>query len=89
MISPFQEFYGSEPRDFYIAGLIESSQEGEFGELFSTIIVEQFLRLRDADPEWFENDVFDQETKSLIDETSFADIIIAVTGELRNPTKIF
>ena len=89
MISPFQEFYGSEPRDFYIAGLIESSQEGEFGELFSTIIVEQFLRLRDADPEWFENDVFDQETKSLIDETSFAEIIIAVTGELRNPTKIF
>ena len=64
--------------------MIESSQEGEFGELFSTIIVEQFLRLRDADPEWYENDVFDAETKLLIDNTSFTDIIIAVTGQLRS-----
>ena len=51
---PFQEFYAAQARDFYTAGLLESSQDGKFGELFSTIIVEQFLRLRDADPEWFE-----------------------------------
>ena len=76
---PFQEFYANEPRDFYIAGLIESSQDGEFGELFSTIIVEQFLRLRNADPVWYENGQFDEATKELIDRTSFADIIILTT----------
>ena len=45
---PFRTFYEDADRDFYVAGLIESEQEGDLGELFSTIILEQFLRLRDS-----------------------------------------
>ena len=45
---PFRTFYEDADRDFYVGGLIESEQEGDLGELFSTIIVEQFLRLRDS-----------------------------------------
>lgn len=45
---PFRTFYEDADRDFYVGGLIESEQEGDLGELFSTIILEQFLRLRDS-----------------------------------------
>ena len=41
---PFRTFYEDADRDFYVGGLIESEQEGDLGELFSTIILEQFLR---------------------------------------------
>ena len=40
--------------DAYPAGLLESSPDG-LGSLFTTVIREQFLRLRDADRFWFEN----------------------------------
>ena len=49
---PFRTFYEDADRDFYVGGLIESEQEGDLGELFSTIIVEQFLRLRDSGNVW-------------------------------------
>ena len=39
--------------DVYIGGMLESV-DGP-GELFSAIIKEQFLRIRDADRFWFEN----------------------------------
>lgn len=39
--------------DLYIGGMLEST-DGP-GELFSSIIIEQFTRLRDADRFWFEN----------------------------------
>lgn len=45
---PFRTFYEDADRDFYVGGLIESEQEGDLGELFSTIILEQFIRLRDS-----------------------------------------
>ena len=49
---PFRTFYEDADRDFYVGGLIESEQEGDLGELFSTIILEQFLRLRDSGNVW-------------------------------------
>lgn len=39
--------------DLYIGGMLESV-DGP-GELFSAIIKEQFLRIRDSDRFWFEN----------------------------------
>lgn len=39
--------------DVYIGGMLES-RDGP-GELFSTVIIEQFVRLREADRFWFEN----------------------------------
>ena len=37
---PFRTFYEDADSDFYVSGLIESEQEGDLGELFSTIILE-------------------------------------------------
>ena len=39
--------------DLYIGGMLESKNGP--GELFATIIKEQFIRIRDADRFWFEN----------------------------------
>lgn len=40
--------------DVYVGGMLES-KDGP-GELFATVIKEQFLRLRDSDRFWFENE---------------------------------
>lgn len=40
--------------DAYVGGMLES--DGKPGELFQTVIMEQFVRLRDADRFWFENE---------------------------------
>ena len=40
--------------DVYLGGMLESVNAP--GELFSAVITEQFMRLRDADRFWFEND---------------------------------
>lgn len=40
--------------DVYIGGMLESY--GNPGELFTTVIVDQFTRIRDSDRFWFENE---------------------------------
>lgn len=40
--------------DAYVGGMLES--DGKPGELFEKVIMDQFLRLRDADRFWFENE---------------------------------
>lgn len=40
--------------DLYIGGMLES-KDGP-GELFTAIILDQFVRIREADRFWFEND---------------------------------
>lgn len=39
---------------FHTGGMLEST--GHPGELFRSIIIDQFTRIRDADRFWFEND---------------------------------
>lgn len=39
--------------DVYIGGMLES--DGEPGELFQAVIIDQFTRIRDSDRFWFEN----------------------------------
>ncbi|XP_065202273.1 dual oxidase [Planococcus citri] len=52
--------------DLYIGGMLES-KDGP-GELFTTIMMDQFTRLRDADRFWFENDENGVFTKEEIDD---------------------
>jgi dual oxidase len=54
--------------DPYPAGLLESTPDG-IGPLFSTIILDQFVRIRDADRFWFENQENGYEFLRLLRET--------------------
>lgn len=50
-----EKAYGSVDNiDLYIGGMLES-KDGP-GELFAAIILDQFVRIREADRFWFEND---------------------------------
>ena len=40
--------------DAYVGGMLETNEHGP-GELFSAIIRDQFIRIRDGDRFWFEN----------------------------------
>uniref|UniRef100_A0A8C5KNQ4 NAD(P)H oxidase (H2O2-forming) n=1 Tax=Jaculus jaculus TaxID=51337 RepID=A0A8C5KNQ4_JACJA len=62
-------------------GLLES--HGDPGPLFSTIVLDQFVRLRDGDRYWFENTrngLFSKEEIAEIRNTSLRDVLVAVTN---------
>ncbi|KAK2493029.1 hypothetical protein MC885_010884 [Smutsia gigantea] len=62
-------------------GLLES--HGDPGPLFSTIVLDQFVRLRDGDRYWFENTgngLFSMEEISEIRNTTLGDVLVAVTN---------
>nr|XP_040824379.1 dual oxidase 2 [Ochotona curzoniae] len=62
-------------------GLLESY--GDPGPLFSTIVLSQFVRLRDGDRYWFENTrngLFSEEEIAEIKNTSLRDVLVAVTN---------
>ena len=61
--------------DLWIGGLSETHLPGSsLGETFSTIIVDQFTRLRDGDRFWYQN-VFEGSLIQQIESTSLADVI--------------
>ncbi|XP_057577987.1 dual oxidase 1 isoform X2 [Hippopotamus amphibius kiboko] len=62
-------------------GLLES--HGDPGPLFSTIVLDQFVRLRDGDRYWFENSrngLFSEKEIAEIRNTSLRDVLVAVTN---------
>ncbi|XP_037690014.1 dual oxidase 2 [Choloepus didactylus] len=62
-------------------GLLES--HGDPGPLFSAIVLNQFLRLRDGDRYWFENTrngLFSEEEIVEIRNTTLRDVLVAVTN---------
>ncbi|XP_044923603.1 dual oxidase 2 isoform X1 [Mustela putorius furo] len=62
-------------------GLLES--HGDPGPLFSTIVLDQFVRLRDGDRYWFENTgngLFSKEEIAEIRNTTLWDVLVAVTN---------
>ncbi|XP_057577991.1 dual oxidase 2 [Hippopotamus amphibius kiboko] len=62
-------------------GLLES--HGDPGLLFSTIVLDQFVRLRDGDRYWFENSrngLFSMEEIAEIRNTTLRDVLVAVTN---------
>ncbi|XP_072392840.1 dual oxidase [Diabrotica undecimpunctata] len=67
--------------DVYVGGMLESY--GKPGKLFTKVILEQFIRLRDSDRFWFENEENGLFTKNEIEEIrkiSLYDIIINSTS---------
>uniref|UniRef100_A0A8C1VM45 NAD(P)H oxidase (H2O2-forming) n=1 Tax=Cyprinus carpio TaxID=7962 RepID=A0A8C1VM45_CYPCA len=67
--------------DLFVGGLLES-QEGP-GPVFSTIILDQFERIRNADRFWFENKqngLFTEEEIQAIRNTTFHDVLLDVTS---------
>ncbi|XP_058397475.1 LOW QUALITY PROTEIN: dual oxidase 2 [Diceros bicornis minor] len=62
-------------------GLLES--HGDPGPLFSAIVLDQFLRLRDGDRYWFENTrngLFSKEEIAEIRNITLQDVLVAVTN---------
>lgn len=61
--------------DLWVGGLAEDHLPGSsMGETFTTIIIDQFERLRDGDRFWYEN-VFSGDALKEIDGTTLADVI--------------
>ena len=68
--------------DIWPAGLLETQPTGP-GELFHTVILDQFVRIRNGDRFWFENgenNLFTDEEVDMIHNMTFAKLIVAVTG---------
>lgn len=72
-----EQLYGDvDSVDAWIGGLAENPHgNGIVGELFGTIILDQFLRLRDGDPFWSEGSELPQEELDLLWSTKLSDII--------------
>ncbi|XP_026827307.1 dual oxidase 2 isoform X2 [Ooceraea biroi] len=67
--------------DIWIGGILETI-DGP-GQLFRTIISDQFQRIRDGDRFWYKNlnnGLFSEEETQRIEELSFYDILMSVTG---------
>ena len=61
--------------DVWVGGLAEDHVDGgSLGELFTTIIADQFERIRDGDRFWYQS-VFSGEELTEIENTSLADVI--------------
>ena len=71
-----EELYGTVDNiDLWVGGLAEDHLPGSsMGETFTTIIIDQFERLRDGDRFWYEN-VFSGDALKEIKGTSLADVI--------------
>lgn len=62
--------------DLFMGGLAEDhAPTGTMGETFRSIIADQFVRLRDGDRFFFQNEQFDAKTTKLINDTTFGDIL--------------
>ncbi len=61
--------------DAWVGGLAEDHVEGAaFGELVSTVLIDQFTRLRDGDRLWYQR-IFQGSFRTLLDNTTLADVI--------------
>ncbi|XP_070687320.1 dual oxidase 1 [Pempheris klunzingeri] len=68
--------------ELFPGGLLESKTDGP-GSVFSTIILDQFVRIRNGDRFWFENrqnGLFTDEEIQVISNVTFHDVLIAVTS---------
>lgn len=83
--------YGSVDKvDAFVGGVAEDHVPGAMvGELFYTIIRDQFLRLRDGDRFWYENGQFTQSELDEIRGTTLANLIERNTGITGLPTSVF
>ncbi|MEM7212702.1 MAG: peroxidase family protein, partial [Pseudomonadota bacterium] len=75
------EIYGDvDLVDAWVGGLAEDAhRDGLVGELFATIIIDQFTRIRDGDALWSQSGNLPAEETSALWQTTLADIIEANT----------
>ena len=67
--------------DAFVGGLAEPHVAGgAVGELFATIIADQFARLRNGDRHWFENSAALQEDMHAIKRTTMAEVVARNSG---------
>lgn len=76
LATTLEGLYGSVDNiDVWIGGLAEDHVAGSsMGELFQTIIADQFTRLRDGDRFWYQNTYSGGELRN-IDQTTLADVL--------------
>lgn len=76
-----EQVYGTVDNiDLWVAGLAEDHLPGtSMGETFSTILVDQFTRLRDGDRYWYQN-LFDGDLIQQIESSTLADVIERNSG---------
>jgi hypothetical protein len=74
--------YGTVDRvDLWVGGLAEDHLEGAIvGPVFHAILTDQFVRVRDGDSFWYENDRFSKAELAEVMSTSLADVIERTTG---------
>jgi len=80
LVATLEDLYGTVDNiDLWVCGLAEDHVEGSsMGETFSTILVDQFERLRSGDRFWYEN-VFAGRELNEINETTLSEIIVRNT----------
>lgn len=65
--------------DVFVGGLVEDTHgDSMLGELFHTIVLDQFLRMRSGDRMWYE-DRLPEDLVKMVNETSLSDIIVRNT----------
>jgi hypothetical protein len=76
LAAQLESLYGSvDEIDVWVGGLAEDHLPGSsVGELFSTIIIDQFERIRDGDRLWFEN-ILSGRVLAEVESTTLADVI--------------
>ncbi len=81
VVAGLESMYASvDDIDLWIGGLAEDHLPGSsMGETFSTIITDQFERLRDGDRFWYQN-VFHGRQLAELEQTTLADVIERNTG---------
>jgi hypothetical protein len=77
--------------DPWIGGLAEDHVEGaQIGELFHKVVSEQFLKLRNGDRFWYENDpAFSDKDRNTLRETTLGDVIARNADLVRSGRHVF
>ncbi|XP_033120574.1 dual oxidase 2-like isoform X2 [Anneissia japonica] len=84
VLDRLNETYGGDISkvDIWPGGLLETTNNGP-GELFRTVILDQFRRIRDGDRFWFENEIggpFTEEERQEIWNITIFDVLINATN---------
>lgn len=76
--------------DVWVGGLAEDHVAGAMvGELFQSVIKDQFIRLRDADRFWFENSQFTATELASLRSLTMSDLIVRNTSISSLPANVF
>ncbi|NDB22410.1 MAG: hypothetical protein EB020_16275, partial [Proteobacteria bacterium] len=91
LASRLKTAYGTIDRlDLWIGGLSERRVRGALvGETFHRILTDQFVRLRDGDRLWWENQSWDRGMAQWIRETTIADVVLRNTDTKRMQANMF